>query len=83
MKLYFKNYKGKEKLIATPQDYDDLWHEIHKYLDKMNFKSYYTRIINRNEEFKIDYGSHTEFFVVKEVSNPEDVVGSTMREREG
>lgn len=80
MELYFQNNKGKEKLIAAPNGFNDLWLKINEYLDQIGVKSYYTRVINHNTEFKIDYGSHTEFFIVKEVSNIEDVIGKGMED---
>lgn len=80
MKLYFQNSEGKEKLIAEPTTHKDLWSKINKYLDQIGFKSYYTRIMSRDDEFIIDYGSHTEFFIVKDVVNPEDVIGDEMED---
>lgn len=75
MKLYFKNSKGKEKLIAEPTTRNELWSKVSEYLDVIGFKSYYTRILGNDTEFTIDYGSHTEFFIVKEALNIEDVIG--------
>lgn len=75
MKLYFKNSKGKEKLIAEPTTHNELWSKINEYLDEIDFESYYTRIMGNDTEFTIDYGSHTEFFIVKEVSSPTYVIG--------
>lgn len=36
--------------------------------------------MSRDDEFIIDYGSHTEFFIVKDVVNPEDVIGDEMED---
>lgn len=77
MKLYFKNSKGREKLIAEPITHNELLTSINQYLDKIGVETSCYRMISRNDstEFTIDYGSHTEFFVIKEVSNIEDVAG--------
>lgn len=65
MKLFFKNSKGEERLIAEPSNKEEVIKEISKFLDEHNFKSYYTRVWEENDRLKIDVGSHTEFFFLK------------------
>ena len=71
MTLWFQNSQGKERKIATVNNWPEVWKEIHKFIDECNarkpkhtkpFKSYYSRIWNEGEYAIIDVGSHTEFF---------------------
>ena len=66
MKLIFQNSRGKERVIAEPQDKKEAVKEINKFLDDHNFKSYYTRIWEENGRLKYDVGSHTEFFFLED-----------------
>lgn len=65
MKLFFKNSKGEERLIAEPSNREEVIKAINKFLDEHNFKSYYMRVWEENDRLKIDVGSHTEFFFLK------------------
>ena len=65
MKLYFENSKGTRKLISNPPTVKDMWAEINRFLEKHNFKSYYSRVNFCEKEWVIDVGSHTEFFIVQ------------------
>jgi hypothetical protein len=45
--------------------------EINKFLDKHNFKSYYTRVMPDGDDpnrIILDVGSHTEFFKIEDVT---------------
>lgn len=65
MKLYFRNGRGEERVIAEPTNKEEVSKEINKFLDEHNFKSYYTRVWNENGRLKFDVGSHTEFFYLE------------------
>ena len=65
MKLIFQNSRGEEKVIAEPQNREEISKEINKFLDDHNFKSYYTRIWEENGRLKLDCGSWSEFFFVE------------------
>lgn len=41
---------------------------INKFLEEHNYTSYYTREWVENGRTKIDVGSHTEFFYLKEIT---------------
>ena len=74
MILYFEDSNGQfkvidtidEKSISTEELLDAIYKKITDFLDKHNFKSYYTRQWNENIEGNLmttfDVGSHTEFF---------------------
>lgn len=64
MKLYFQNSYGEERLISEPKTVQECYLEINKFLDKHNFKSYYTRMWEENGRIKLDVGSYSEFFYV-------------------
>lgn len=68
MKLYFKNSRDEERLIAECETVQDAHKEINKFLDERNFKCYYKRSWGNEEGVTIDYGSHTDFFKIKGVS---------------
>ena len=66
MKLYFENSYGEEKFIAEVANEQEVSKEIQKFLDRHNYKSYYTRTWMRNNNEKMyDVGSWSEFFIVK------------------
>jgi hypothetical protein len=66
MKLYFRNSRGQERVIAEPTDEKECHIEIQKFLDEHNFKSYYTRTWTEEDGSKwYDVGSWSEFFIVR------------------
>ena len=65
MKLFFKNGKGEERVIAEPLNREEVNNEINKFLDEHNFKSYYTRVWEADGRLILDVGSHTEFFILE------------------
>ena len=68
MKLYFKNSRGKERLIAECETLDEIHEAVSDFLDEHNFKSYYTRSWGNEDGFTLDVGSHSEFFKIKGIS---------------
>ena len=59
-------YSGASELVAENLTMTQLYDEINRYLDGVNFKSYYLRAWNGKDENKpkliIDFGSHFKFF---------------------
>lgn len=76
MILNFKNGQGVERDIGQPNSYKETCEMIDKFLDKHNFKSYYTRIWKDNGKYVFDVGSHSEFFIL-------DICGEVIEELEG
>ena len=78
MNLYFQNSQGKLRLIAQPGTDKECNAAINKFLNKHNFKSYYTRCwIDKEGNKWFDVGSYTEFFICteKELDENEFVSG--------
>lgn len=70
MVLTFKNSKGKKRVIAKNlTSRQDVYAAINSFLDKHNFKSYYTREVYDVNSVMFDVGSHTEFFYLNGDSN--------------
>ena len=66
MKLYFRNSRGQERVIAEPTDEKECHKEIQKFLNEHNYKSYYTRTWTDTDGSKwYDVGSWSEFFIVR------------------
>ena len=70
--LWFENSLGMERLIAGVDNWHDVHRSIREFIDQCNigkakdkkFKSYYTRIWRQEDgRWRIDVGSHTEFFI--------------------
>ena len=66
MVLYFEDSRGQRRLISTPSSIEDMWKDINSFLLEHNFKSYYSRVNFGEDEWVIDVGSHTEFFIVQD-----------------
>lgn len=66
MILYFENSKGIRRVISNPPNIRDMWKDINYFLDEHNFKSYYSRINFGKDEWVIDVGSHSEFFIIRD-----------------
>lgn len=65
MYLYFKNSKGKLKLISESEDKTELIKEMVKMCENNNFKIFYTRIIQISDNLEqYDVGSWSEFFYI-------------------
>lgn len=65
MKLKFQSSNGNERVIAEVNDVNEALHEINKFLDEHNFKSYYTRTWHENNRVIMDVGSWSEFFILE------------------
>lgn len=61
--LYFIDSLGSYRLLMTDIEEHEARLAIHVFLDKHNFKSYYTRSWETDEGTMYDVGSHTEFFL--------------------
>ena len=82
MKLYFRNSRNQERLIAECETIQEVNVAIKQFLEEHNYKSYYTRIwyepegiktpysIREESRFIYDVGSWSEFFEL-EVTNEE------------
>ena len=68
MKLFFRNSRGEERVIAEPSNGEEVNKEINKFLDDHKFKSYYTRVWEADGRLVFDVGSHTEFFLLEGMS---------------
>lgn len=61
--VYFQRSTGELVLLADGIEEKDVGLVIRDFLQKHNYKSYYTRIWERNGIKWYDVGSHTEFFM--------------------
>lgn len=68
MKLEFQKENNEIEVISHPRNKQELWRDIHKVLEDMGFKTYYQRLYIENNKLKIDFGSHTEFFYVTDLT---------------
>lgn len=69
MKLYFQNSFGEKRLIGEPIDKQELISEIHDFLNKHNFKSFYMNVCEYEpDKLRIDVGSWLEYFYVEGMS---------------
>lgn len=66
--LYHKDrVKNTTEKIGEFSSYEEIAKAADEYLEKIQYKSYYWRTWGHDGEYWIDYGSHTKFFVWKEV----------------
>lgn len=64
--LYFQNHFRQEKFIDSVDSLEDSFVLIENFLKDKNIKSYYSRYwLTENGDITIDFGSHTEFFIIK------------------
>ena len=68
MKLFFQNSRHRERLIAEPNNKEEVTNAINKFLNDHNFKSYYTRVWEEEGRLKFDVGSWSEFFFLEDMS---------------
>lgn len=66
MTLYFQYSNGNRRELAEYTNKENIFKAINNFLDKHNYKSYYTRVWREEDEVWIDVGSWSEFFVVKD-----------------
>lgn len=71
MVLKFQNSHREERPIAEVDSMEEALSEIKKFLDEHNFKSYYTRTWSENGRVILDVGSHSEFFILEELTDGE------------
>lgn len=64
MILNFQNSHGIEREIGRPNNENEAMRIIRQFLDKRNYKSYYTIVNKYDGKSVYDVGSHTEFFVL-------------------
>lgn len=65
MKLFFQNSKHQERLIAEPNNKEEVINAINEFLNDHSFKSYYTRVWEEEGRLVFDVGSHSEFFFLE------------------
>ena len=66
-KLYFK-INGKEKFLKEFSNYDDAFNYSVKHREKNStIESHYIRMFKKNNIFKLDYGAHNAFYLIKEI----------------
>lgn len=68
MKLEFQSEKNEIEVISNPRNKKELWRDIHKVLEDRGFKTYHQRLYLENDKLKVDFGSHTEFFYVTDLT---------------
>lgn len=64
--VYFENSYGKEREIGEGKTQEACMKIIHEFLDEREYKSYYSRQWETEKGLKIDVGSHSEFFYIRE-----------------
>lgn len=65
MKVYFKNSKGKERIIGECEDKGEGWKIISLFLKERDYKVYYIREWTNDTGTHYDVGSHSEFFRIQ------------------
>ena len=63
--LYFKRSNGERVKLEDNLTMEEAFVPMKKFMDDHNFKNYYTRIWQRDDEIWYDVSSHTEFFILK------------------
>lgn len=72
MKLYFQQANGTRRFLQFCQTEKEAVTAIYEFCKTRNFKIYYTRIWEENGEIWRDVGSHSEFFVLTDVTRKEE-----------
>lgn len=62
--FYFERSNGERILLAGNVNREAAFTVMSQFLDDHNYKSYYTRTWEENNELWMDVGSHTEFFIL-------------------
>ena len=63
--LYFKRSNGELVLLAENVSHEEAMVKMKEFIDDHNFKSYYTRVWQKDDTVWYDVGSHSEFFCLK------------------
>lgn len=67
--VFFKNSIGHKRKITTADTYEAALAAINDFLKERNYTSYLKRVWKIDEKTtKVDVGSHTEFFYIKEAN---------------
>ena len=79
--LYFQRSNGHYLLIQEQVDENDALDIISNFLEKHNYKSYYTRYWKKNGKTIYDVGSWSEFFVLAAADKiPADKIEGTEKD---
>ena len=62
--FYFRRSNGDRMLLAENIDRNSAFKVMSKFLADHNYKSYYTRTWEKDNELWMDVGSHTQFFIM-------------------
>ena len=79
--VYFERSNGEFVLIWESCPKEDVSLVIKGFLDKRNYKSYYTRTWEKNGVTWYDVGSHTEFFLWAREEDIEELKNERARSR--
>lgn len=64
--VFYRHSDGSDELIATCADFHTVNEMVNYYFEQHNIKSYYSRMwISAPGVLKIDFGSYSEFIIVK------------------
>lgn len=63
--FYFKRSNGELVLLAENVSHEEAMVKMKEFIDEHNFKSYYTRVWQKENTVWYDVGSHSEFFCLK------------------
>lgn len=77
MELFFKC--GKEELIFESDSVAEILDFMDKFLETMKYKSYYKRYVGTQDVLggiMVDFGSYTDFFIIKGISFKEFIKSS-------
>ena len=65
-KLYFRNAQGKDQFLGEFSNLKEINQTIKNFLGNKNIVSFYfRRWISAPDHMKIDFGSYSEFFIIK------------------
>lgn len=68
MKLEFQMENNEMEVISHPRNKKELLRDIHRVLEDKGSKTFYQRLYLENDKLKVDFGSHTEFFYVTDLT---------------
>lgn len=63
--FYFKRSNGELVLLAENVNHEEAMVKMKEFIDEHNYKSYYTRVWQKDDTVWYDVGSWTEFFCLK------------------
>ena len=65
MKLIFRNSSREERVIAEVESATEMFNEINKFCEELNYKIPYTRGWEEDGRMFFDVGSWSEFFILE------------------